>query len=311
VLWVRLHSVLDLWLMVVMWAYAIDGPLTVFPTPVRFSIGFYAGTIYGLIAGSLLLFALLYEITTLYGQLLHAILAQLREREARLMTGDAVAAAMAHEIQQPLSAMITSADAAVRWLDRSTPDIDKAEAALKRIAANGHRAGEVIGSIRAMFKSDARNRTLLDVNELINEAINTLRGDLQKHRISVQTDTNRQVQQVIGDRIQLQQVLLNLIANAIDSMAGEDEPRILSVRSEILDSGIMVAVADSGKGIASQDVDRIFNPLFTTKSDGMGMGLSICRSIVEAHDGRLWVAANTPRGAVFQFVLPVADAAEA
>src|SRR5262245_37947268 len=114
-----------------------------------------------------------------------------------------------------------------------------------------------------------------------------LRSDLQKHRISVQTDTNRQVRQVTGDRIQLQQVLVNLIANAIDAMAGENEPRVLSVKSEVLDSDIMVAVADSGKGIAAQDVDRIFNPLFTTKSDGMGMGLSICRSIIEAHDGRL------------------------
>jgi signal transduction histidine kinase len=249
-----------------------------------------------------------YEITALYAQLLHAILAQRREREARLMTGDAVAAAMAHEIKQPLGAMITNADTAVRWLDRSIPDIDKAKAALKRIAANGRRAGATIGSIRAMFKSDARNRTSLDINDLINEAINMLHSDLQEHRISVQTNTNRQVRQVTGDRIQLRQVLLNLIQNAIDSLAGEDEPRILSVKSEVSDSDIMVAVADSGKGIASQDVDRIFNPLFTTKSDGMGMGLSICRSIIEAHGGRLWVAGNTPKGAVFQFVLPVAAA---
>jgi signal transduction histidine kinase len=308
VLWARLRSVLDLWLTVVMCAYAIEVCVVVFPLPVRFSTGWYAGRVYGLVSGSLLLFALLYETTALYGQLLRAILAQRREREARLMTGDVVAAAMAHEIKQPLSAMITNADAAERWLDRSMPD--KARAALKRISTEGHRAGAVIGSIRAMFKSDALNRTSLDINELINEVIVLLRSDLQKHRISVQTDTNRQVRQVTGDRIQLQQVLLNLIANAIDSMAGEDEPRILSVKSEVLDSGIMVAVADSGKGIGSQDVDRIFNPLFTTKSDSMGMGLSICRSVIEAHEGRLWVAANAPKGAVFQFVLPVAAAGD-
>jgi signal transduction histidine kinase len=309
VLWVRLRSVLDLWLIVVMCAHAIGVVcVIVFPFPVRFSVGWYASLVFVLTSGSLLLFALLYEITALYGQLLRAILVQRREREARLMTGDAVAAAMAHEIKQPLSAMIMNADTAVRLLDRSMPDIDEAKAALKRIAANGHRSAAVIGSIRAMFKSDVRNRTSLDINELINEAISMLRSDLQKHRISVQTDTNRQVPQVTGDRIQLQQVLLNLIANAIDSMAGEDERRILSVKSEVLDSGVMVAVADSGKGIASQDADRIFNPLFTTKSDGMGMGLSICRSIIEAHDGQLWVAGNTPRGTVFQFVLPVAAA---
>jgi signal transduction histidine kinase len=308
ILWVRLRSVLDLWLMVVMCAYTIEVCVVVFPVPVRFNMGWYAGRVYGLISGSLVLFALLYEITALYGQLLRAILAQRREREARLMTGDAVAAAIVHEIKQPLSAMVNNANAAVHWLDRSMPDIDKAKEVLKRIAAGGHRAGAVIGSIRAMFKSDARNRTSLDINELINEAIDMLRSDLQKHRICVQTGTNRHLPQVTGDRIQLEQVLLNLIANAIDSMTAEDEPRILSVKSEVLGGGIMVAVADSGKGIASQDVDRIFNPLFTTKSGGMGMGLSICRSIIEAHDGRLWVAGNTPRGAVFQFVLPVAAA---
>ncbi len=224
------------------------------------------------------------------------------------MTGDAVAATIAHEVKQPLSAMITNADAGMCWLDRSMPDLDEAKAAFKKIAADGHRAGAVIGSIRAMFKNDAVNRTSLDINELINGALVLLRSDLQKHRISVQTDPSPQLPQVIGDRIQLRQVLLNLIANATDSMAGEDEPRILSVKSGVQDSGIMVAVADSGKGIASQDVGRIFSPLFTTKSDGMGMGLSICCSIIEDHDGRLWVAGNTPRGAVFQFVLPVAAA---
>ena len=159
-----------------------------------------------------------------------------------------------------------------------------------------------------MFKTNARHRTSFDINELIKEVIVMVRSDLQRHRISVQTDPNLRVRQVIGDRIQLQQVLLNLIANAIDSMASEDGPRVLSVKSEVVDSGIMIAVADSGKGIASQDVDRIFNPLFTTKPDGMGMGLSICRSIIEAHEGRLWFVGNTPTGAVFQFVLPIVAA---
>jgi signal transduction histidine kinase len=120
----------------------------------------------------------------------------------------------------------------------------------------------------------------------------------------VQTEPSLQLPQVTGDRIQLQQVLLNLITNAIDSMANEDGPRVLSIKSEVQDGGgVMISVADTGKGIGSQDVGRIFNPLFTTKSAGMGMGLSICRSIIEAHEGRLWVAGNTPRGAVFQFVL--------
>jgi signal transduction histidine kinase len=298
-LWVRWRSVLDLWLMVVMCAYVME---ISFP---RYSIGWYVGRAFGLVSGSLVLFVLLYEITMLYGQLVRAVLAQRREREARLMTGDAVAATIAHEIKQPLSAMITNADAGLRWIDRPVPDLDEARAAFKEIAADGRRAGAVIGSIRAIFKRDAGSRTSLDIKDLIGEAVALARGDLQKHRIVVHTEADAQLPQVMGDRIQLQQVLLNLIANAIDSMAGEDGPRVLSVKSEVQDTGgVMVSVADTGAGIGAQDVGRIFNPLFTTKSDGMGLGLSICRSIVEAHDGRLWAAPNRPRGAVFQFSLP-------
>jgi signal transduction histidine kinase len=304
VLWVRRRSMLDLWLMVVMCAYVIEICLIAFPVPVRFSAGWYAGRVFGLVSGSVVLFVLLYEITTLYARLLRAVFAQRREREARLMTGDAVAATIAHEIKQPLSGMITNADASLRWLDRATPDLDEAKASLKQIVADGHRAAAVIGSIRAIFMKDVRNRTSLDINELIAEALALTRGDLQRHRILVQAEPNAQVPQVKGDRIQLQQVLLNLITNAMDSMAAKDGARVLCVRSEVYDSGgVIVSVADTGTGIGSQELDRIFNPLFTTKSGGMGMGLSICRSIIEAHDGRLWVAPNKPEGAVFQFML--------
>jgi C4-dicarboxylate-specific signal transduction histidine kinase len=225
------------------------------------------------------------------------------------MTGDAVAAAIAHEVNQPLSGMVTNADASLRWLDRSMPDLEEAKAALKQIVADGHRAGAVIGSIRAIFKKDARNRTLLDINDLIGEALALTRGDLQRHRILVQAEPNAQVPPVRGDRIQLQQVLLNLVTNAIDSMAAKDGARVLCVRSEVNHGrDVIVSVADTGTGIGLQDLERIFDPLFTTKTGGMGMGLSICRSIIEAHDGRLWVAPNKPEGTVFQFML-LADGA--
>src|SRR6266446_2649295 len=185
-LWIRRHSVLDLWLMVVMSAYAIEICMIAFPIPARFSFGWYAGRVFGLLSGSLLLFVLLYEITILYAQLLRAVLAQRREREARLMTGDAVSASIAHEIKQPLSGMITNADAGLGWLDRSMPD--EAKAAFEQIVADGHRAAAVIGSIRAIFKKDARNRTSLDINELIGEALALTRGDLQRHRILVEVE---------------------------------------------------------------------------------------------------------------------------
>jgi signal transduction histidine kinase len=220
------------------------------------------------------------------------------------MTGDAVAATIAHEVRQPLTAMIASAEAGFRFLDRSMPRVDRAKETLQRIVADGHRAGEVVGSVRAIFRSDPRTKTSLDVDELIRNALILERHDLQKHGIKVQVQPSTQLPEVQGDRVQLQQVLLNLITNAIHAMAAEDEPRILGVRSETHEGNcVIVSIADTGAGIDSQDIDRIFSPLFTTKSDGMGMGLSICRAIIQAHDGRLWVSSNSPRGSVFQFTL--------
>jgi C4-dicarboxylate-specific signal transduction histidine kinase len=205
--------------------------------------------------------------------------------------------------------MVTTADAGLRFLDRTAPNLDKAKEAFRRIVADGHRAGGVIGSIRANFKTDVRDRVMFDLNELIEEAIALGRGDLQKHRIAVELEPNNQLPLVRGNRIQLQQVLINLIMNAIDAMADRDDPRVLSVRSELYEADrVRISVADTGTGVHSEDADRIFNPLFTSKTDGMGMGLSICRSIIEAHEGQLWFAPNKPRGAVFQFTLRADDA---
>jgi len=304
-LWLRHRSVLDLWLMVVLCAYAIEIALTAFPVPIRFSVGWYAGRVYGVLSGSLVLLILLEEITMLYGELLRAVLAQRREREVRLMTGDAVSASMAHEIHQPLSAIIMYANASLRWLDRAAPDLDEAKAALQQIVTSGHRAGAVIENIRALFKRDGRTRTSLDVNNLIREALALVHDDLQTHRIAVQADYDQWFPRIEGNQVQLQQVLVNLITNAIDSMATEDGQRVLSLRSEVHDSGsVMVSVEDTGKGVEPSAIDRIFNPLFTTKAHGMGMGLAICRSIIDAHGGRLWMTANLPRGAIFHFSVP-------
>ena len=304
VLWFRRRSILDLFLMVVLCAYLIEIPPHYYPVAGRFSTGWYAVRVTSLLSSSIVLVVLLYEITALYGALLRAVLRQRREREARLMTGDAVAASIAHEVKQPLTAMITSADAGFRFLDRSTPNLDRAKEAFKRISTDGHRAGVVVESIRANFKTDDRTRTSLDVNQLIEEALILERGDLQKHRIRVQSETAEHLPEVRGNRSQLQQVLINLITNAIDSMAAKEDLRMLCVKSEPYErNGVMISVADSGGGISTQHLDRIFNPLFTTKSDGMGMGLSICRAIIEAHEGRLWVSPNIPHGTVFQFTL--------
>ncbi|MEP7383390.1 MAG: ATP-binding protein [Gemmatimonadota bacterium] len=257
-----------------------------------------------LMSSSIVLVVLLYEITALYGALLAAMLRQRGEREARLMTGDAVAASIAHEVRQPLTAMVTTADAGLRFLERATPNLDKAREAFRNIAADGHRAGAVIANLRANFKSDVRERTAFDLNDLIQESLVLGFGDLQLHNVLVEAESNRQLPEIRGNRVQLQQVLLNLIMNAIDSMVASDGPRILTIRSRSRDADrVVVSVADTGAGISAENSDRIFNPLVTTKDGGMGMGPSICRAIIEAHEGELWFAANSPRGAIFQFTV--------
>src|SRR6185312_9330088 len=268
-LWLKRRSALDLWLMVVMVLYLIEVPLSYYPAPMRFSGGWYVVRIFGFLSSSLVLIVLLYEIQTLYARLLGAVLAQRREREARLMTGDAVAASIAHEMRQPLTAMVTTADAGLRFLDRATPNLEKAKQAFRNITADGHRAGAVVANIRANFKPDVRERTSFEVNELIQETISLVRGDLQTNGIVLQREPNAHRQQVTGNRVQLQQVLINLIMNAIEAMAAKDGPRILSVTCEPIEgSRVRVSVADTGTGIRSQHIEQIFNPLFTTKAAG-------------------------------------------
>jgi len=303
--WLRLRSMLDLWLAVVMFAYAIEAALQLLPVPTRFSVGWYAGRVCGLLSGSLVLLILLIEITKLYGQLLQAVLAQHREREARLMTGDAVSASIAHEIKQPLGAIVTNAYAGLNWLKRGQPDLDAVKEALQGIVTDGRRAGHVIDGIRTLFKKDPRTRTSLDINDVIQEALAIVRDNLQTYRVAVQVDPNERLPRIRGEQVQLQQVLVNLITNAIDSMTATDGERVLSIRTEVHHSGcVMVSVEDTGKGLEPSTVDRIFNPMFTTKTRGMGMGLSICRSIIEAHEGQLWVTAEPARGAIFHFTVP-------
>jgi signal transduction histidine kinase len=317
-LWPRRHSLLDQWLIVALCALMLEMLLASVLSAGRYNLAWYAGRFYQLVTATVVMVVLIAETTRLYARLVHsnamlqrermmlqrAVDAQRRERDARLMTGDAVAATIAHEVKQPLAAMITRSDTGLRWLDRQAPDLDKAKAEFRQIAADGHRAGAVIESIRANFKKDAQVRTALDVDDLIDEALALVRNDLDGHGISVEARSGARLLYVAGDRIQLQQVLLNLINNAIEAMATVNGPRSLAVTSHVRDDGgVVISVADTGTGIDSHDLQRVFSPLFTTKSGGMGMGLSICRSIIEAHDGMLWVVPNKPRGSVFQFVL--------
>lgn len=236
---------------------------------------------------------------------IEATRAELR-RAARMNRMGAMTASIAHEINQPLAAIAANTQAALRWLANTTPNLDEARAALERISRDSQRAVDVVVGLRAMFKNDRQNRILLDINQLVREVLVLVQGELFKRRISLETELTENLAQVMADRVQLQQVVMNLVTNAMDAMDPiADRPKLLRVKSANLDGDIVaVAIEDSGTGIEAGKVDRLFDAFFTTKPNGMGMGLSICRSIIEAHNGRLGVSAGARYGSVFQFELP-------
>jgi len=220
-----------------------------------------------------------------------------------------LSATIAHEINQPLAAIVASAAAALRWLAKDTPNVGEATTALNRIAADGHRASDIIKAVRAMFHKDARERQRSDINELIEDVIGLLRTELSRHSISVRLDLARGIPPVNVNRTEIQQVVLNLTMNAIEAMAAtKDRSRYLVFRSSENALGeVVVDIEDSGPGIDPAVIGRVFDPFFSTKPDGTGMGLAICRSIVEAHGGKLTVAPGYPHGAVFTISLPRED----
>jgi signal transduction histidine kinase len=224
----------------------------------------------------------------------------------RVATAGELSASIAHEVNQPLAAIVANANAGLRFLAKVTPNLDEARAALKRIVSDGHRAGEVVGSVRAMFKKESDEKLPLDLNGLVQDVLGHVRGELQKQGIVVKLGLSRPLPLVLGHSGELQQVIFNLVKNAADAMRSvSGRPRVLKVES-VLDGagGVLVSIEDSGTGIDAKDVGRIFESFFTTKSQGMGMGLSICRSIIEAHHGRLWASSGTGHGAVFNIRLP-------
>jgi signal transduction histidine kinase len=226
-------------------------------------------------------------------------------RVARLTTMGQMTASIAHEIRQPLGAIVSYGNASLRWLGHAPPNIEEARLALQGIVKEGLRASDVITSIRAIFRKDDEARAPLDVNELVREILRLTWGEIQNGRVAVKTELDDRLPGVLGNRVQLQLVFRNLIANAVEAMSAvAGRARVLQITSQLVPSGVRITVADTGTGIDRDHMDRIFDTFFTTKSHGMGMGLSICRSIVEAHDGRLTGAPAEPYGTVFEVVLP-------
>jgi C4-dicarboxylate-specific signal transduction histidine kinase len=226
----------------------------------------------------------------------------------RVATIGHLTASITHEVTQPLAATLANAQAALLWLDRRPPDLEEARQALGDIVRGTNRAVDVIGRIRDLFKKAPQRTDSVDMNEAIREVIELTRSEAMKNAVSVHTELTDGVSPIEGDRVQLQQVVLNLIVNAIQAMSAvaDGARNLLITTSPAEPHGVVVAVKDSGPGLAPDSLERIFNPFYSTKPDGMGMGLAICRSIVEAHGGRLRVEANEPRGAVFRFTLPMA-----
>jgi PAS domain S-box-containing protein len=222
----------------------------------------------------------------------------------RVATLGAMSTSIAHEINQPLAAVVTSASACLRWLDAQK--LEEARRSASRVIAEGHRASEIIGRIRSLTKKAPPQMDWLDVNETIHEVIALARSEMQRNNIALETQLSEHVPVISADRIQLQQVILNLVMNGIEAMnTVTDRPREMVIRSSAQESGkVLVAVQDSGTGIDSQNLDKIFDTFYTTKPQGMGMGLAISRSIVENHGGSLWATANPDKGARFQFTLP-------
>jgi PAS domain S-box-containing protein len=225
---------------------------------------------------------------------------------SRQTTMGAMTASIAHEVNQPLAAIVASASAGLRWLANDRPDLTEVRAVLERIVSDGHRASKVIAGIRSMFGKDRGETSALAVNNLIDEVLNLVNGELVSHRILLQKQMNVRLPKVMADRVQMQQVLLNLIMNAIEAMTSiTNRERVLTVKSEEFESDhVLITLQDSGTGIDPTHMDRIFDAFFTTKDRGMGMGLSICRSIIESHGGQLWASPHDPCGTNFYVKLP-------
>jgi PAS domain S-box-containing protein len=223
----------------------------------------------------------------------------------RVTTMGELTASLAHEVNQPIAAAVTNAKTCLRWLTRDQPDVEEARAAAMRIVNDGTRAAEIIKRIRLLFKKGTSERELVDVNEVIREMVVLLRGEAMRYSILVRTELQADTPRVMADRVQLQQVLMNLMINGIDAMKDVAGTRDLAIKSQRAENEqVQVSVSDTGVGFPAQQADQIFNAFFTTKPHGTGMGLSISRSIVESHGGRLWAANNSPRGASFRFALP-------
>jgi signal transduction histidine kinase len=304
--WLKRRSVLDQWLIIVALAFFSELVINGLLISSRFTLGWYVSRIFSIFTSTIVLVVLLSETTKLYGRLARSNAMLLREKKNRLMNLEALAASIAHEVRQPLTSIVMGGGALRRFISDTPPKLDKAHLTAERIIAAGHRASQILDDIRKLFGTEERAKDPVDLNTLTLTVLRAFDGDLKKHNIATRVELKAELPQIVGNRGQLQEVLVNLIQNAIDAMdMVDDDHRMLGVKTEYNgNNAICIEIADTGPGIDTKKADSIFDAFFTTKPHGMGLGLAICRMIIERHGGQLVVSSADPHGAVFQIIVP-------
>jgi signal transduction histidine kinase len=305
----RRRSLLDVWLMVVALVAILELAFSGLIPTVRFSAGFYAGRVFSLLTASIVLIVLLAEITRLYTRLARSNALLRREQDNKLMNLEAMASSIVHEVRQPLAGISASGGATLRFLKKSPPDLENAQSTVARMIDASHRANAILEGVRGLFATGEPDKAPVDMNDLILEVVRALQPDLDSNEIETRLSLDATLPAVTGHKGQLQEVIINLVKNALEAMASADGRRVLKINTELAGAGAAIAVEDTGPGVSCDKTEEIFDAFVSTKPQGMGLGLAICRMIVERHDGKLSFAAATPRGAIFRVVLPQAGLA--
>jgi signal transduction histidine kinase len=305
-LWLRRNSVLDLWLMVALAGWVLQSVLNL-PLQARFTVGWYSLHLIILLSHLFVLVALIAESNQLYARLALSTAARQRERDIRLMSVDAVAAAMSQEVGQPLAAISLSAQAAMNWLNSEQPDPQKAIQSLQDTMDAGRRTFDALNRIRDMFGTDSGALTVVDLNQLVRETALMMDRELAAQKVSLQLELDEFVPPILANRIQLQRVLVNILTNAIEAVgATKHRVRQIAVRSTTFEGRkILIEISNSGAGIPPKNLDQIFEPFFTTKPTGAGLGLTLSRTFAEENGGRLWASSEKGGGATFHLELPL------
>jgi len=306
--WRGRWSLLDLWLMVALWAWLLEALMSLTVSS-RYSLGWYSGRFAAMLSGIFVLLALLVEISRLYLQLALSAVSEQQRREGQLLSLDAAASSIAHEVKQPITAMVTNASAALVRMQHDQPDLARVKGSLERIVEDGHRAADVIGSIRALFGRREVDEDLVDLNQLIRETLDSRAVEIAGRAIVTTQDLTPDLPVLRLQRLQMRQVFVNLLNNAIEALGERPAgPRRIVISSRATEGGgAAIEIGDSGRGIAADQTERIFDAFFTTKTYGTGMGLPLCRSIVEGHGGKLGVSSTVGQGTTFHIVLPGPD----